>query len=461
MHDGEKPGKAVAASAPKGGGGGGSGDMLDALAGPATKSRGGAVGAPERQSFGAGGAGAPTSSSAPPLALTVPAPDERPRGGEPDKPEKRWENTPYQNREGEQKSHALELNGGTPETEAAVANGLAYLARVQRPTGGWGDEQDVDGKYGQVAVGKTGLALLAFLGAGHTHLSQTRYSDNAARAISFLLSMQDDSSGHFGDSEAYSHGIATYALAECYALTREPQLRAPLERAVAHILSKQNRAKDPKRFGGWSYYYTDDRTYDRWPRSSITAWQVMALESAHLAGLDVPEKVFEDAATFLTNAEDPDEGYFRYNHDPNRLNSAWPTLPASTPAALFALSLAGHDIGSEEYARAREFVLSRTPRGYKRGSDDDFVRRGQGNLYFWYYGTLAMFRTGGNAWQRWNAAMKDTLVGGQRKDGSWAPIDVYCNYARDDERDRSYSTAMCVLSLEVYYRYYLPLLKIH
>ncbi len=40
-------------------------------------------------------------------------------------------------------------------------------------------------------------------------------------------------------------------------------------------------------------------------------------------------------------------------------------------------------------------------------------------------------------------------------------IDVYCTtYARDGERDRSYSTAMCVLSLEVYYRYYLPLLKV-
>jgi len=51
-------------------------------------------------------------------------------------------------------------------------------------------------------------------------------------------------------------------------------------------------------------------------------------------------------------------------------------------------------------------------------------------------------------------------VRGQRKDGSWSPIDVYCRYARDDENDRSYSTAMCVLSLEVYYRYYLPLLKV-
>jgi hypothetical protein len=243
-------------------------------------------------------------------------------------------------------------------------------------------------------------------------------------------------------------------------LTGDKTLRQPLERAVAHILSKQIHARTAERFGGWSYYYQDDRVFDRWPRTSITAWQVMALESARLGGIDVPAKAFEDAATFLENAQDEEQGWFRYNHDPERLGSNWPTLPASTPAGLFALSLMGRDIASDAFARTREFVLSRTPRQYRRASADDFVRRGQGNLYFWYYGTLAMFRVGGNAWERWNLGMKEALVRGQRQDGSWAPIDVYCEYARDDESDMSYSTAMCVLSLEVYYRYYLPLLKV-
>jgi hypothetical protein len=37
---------------------------------------------------------------------------------------------------------------------------------------------------------------------------------------------------------------------------------------------------------------------------------------------------------------------------------------------------------------------------------------------------------------------------------------VYARYARDDASDRSYTTALSVLSLEVYYRYYWPLLKV-
>ncbi|MFN0008206.1 MAG: hypothetical protein ACKVXR_09885 [Planctomycetota bacterium] len=446
----------IAASVPGGSGAsarGGSSDFLEALGAPATARERDVESAPQKHR----GATPAPASAPPPIAMSAPV--DRPVDAPP-LAKKAWENTPYQNRSGEEKARALELHGGTKETEEAVAKGLAYLARIQHRGGEWGDRNIVDGKYGEIAIGKTGLALLAFLGAGHTHASGTEYSDQARRAIEYLLSMQDEESGHFGNSEAYSHGIATYALAECYALTSDAVLREPLERAVAHILSKQIRSRYVELYGGWSYYYQDETTFDRWPRTSITAWQVMALESARLGGIDVPAEAFEDAATFIENAEDPERGWYRYSHDPERLNSDWPTLPASTPAGLFALSILGRDIKSAKYADLRDFVLTKTPTRYRKGSPDEFVSRGQGNLYFWYYGTLAMFRVGGAPWERWNLGMKETLVRGQADDGSWAPIDIYCKYARDDEEDKSYSTAMCVLSLEVYYRYYLPLLKV-
>ncbi|MCE9593232.1 MAG: hypothetical protein K8S98_03465 [Planctomycetes bacterium] len=433
-------------------------DLLDGFAAPDSSAREHATPneLPQRLEL----SGGDSRTEPEPAALaTLDAPPAR-SSEEPPRPTKSLDETPFKNRSGAEKSRALELYGGTRETEAAVSKGLAYLARIQRPGGEWGDADVRDDKYGAVAVGKTGLALLAFLGAGHTQSSKSEYSENVGRALEFLLATQDEATGHFGESDAYGHGIATYALSECYALSVEPQLVEPLRRAVAHILANQNRQRDPRLFGGWSYYYADGHVYDRWPRTAITVWQVMALESARLAGLEVPRKVFDDARTFLENARDPDNDWYRYNHDPSRLNSGWPTLPASTPAALFALALFGEDLNAAKYDDPRRFVLERAPREYRRGSDDDFVLRGQGNLYFWYYGTLAMFRAGGSAWQRWNASMKDALVRGQRPDGSWIPIDVYANYARDDDHDRSYSTAMCVLSLEVYYRYYLPLLQV-
>ncbi len=84
--------------------------------------------------------------------------------------------------------------------------------------------------------------------------------------------------------------------------------------------------------------------------------------------------------------------------------------------------------------------------------------RGQGNVYFWYYGSLCCFLAGGDAWLHWNERLRTVLPKAQSPDGSFAPIDVYARNAGDNKRDKSYTTAMCVLSLEVYYRYFTPLL---
>jgi len=370
----------------------------------------------------------------------------------------RLERTPYRSRFGLEKERALEEHGGGQATEVAVASGLAYLAANQRTSGGWGRPGYRAEKYFEVGIGKTALALLAFLGAGHTPDSETEYSDVAARAVDYLLSEQDERSGHFGYTASYSHAITTYALAECYALTQAEELRRPLERAIAQILRKQDTRRGA-RGGGWGYYYPDERGSDGWPRVSVSSWQVMALESARLGGLEVPSESFQAARRFFTKSYDP-RGWFRYSQDPARLNSAYATLPGSTPAALFALSLMGEDLAEPRWSEALDFISSRAPRDYAFVSDDEFVYRARGNLYFWYYSTLTMFRRGGSEWERWNVAMKETLLGAQERDGSWEPISVYARYAGDTDDERAYTTAMCVLTLEIYYRYFTPLLAI-
>ncbi|MEW6745421.1 MAG: hypothetical protein AB1486_21930 [Planctomycetota bacterium] len=366
----------------------------------------------------------------------------------------------YRSRFGSEKVLALERFGGSSETERAVARGLDYLASIQTKRGYWGSRDRYDDKYGYVLVGKTGLCLLAFLGAGHTPGSTTRYAAVAERAVDFLLAVQEEASGHFGYTTAYSHGIATYALAECYALTRLERLRAPLERAVHQIVAAQHReASDRQSYGGWGYYYPDDRVFDNWPRASISAWQVMALQSARLGGIAVEDEVLAAAARFLAGCYDADRGAFRYNHDPERLQSRYPILPASTPAAVFALGLLGSPIEEPKIERAFQFILERRPREFRRASEDAFVSRAEANVYFWYYASLACFFRGGATWKQWNESLQRTLLPAQAEDGSWEPICVYARYAGDNESDKSYTTAMCVLMLEVYYRYFTPLLE--
>ena len=68
-----------------------------------------------------------------------------------------------------------------------------------------------------------------------------------------------------------------------------------------------------------------------------------------------------------------------------------------------------------------------------------------------------MFQAGGKAWgdkawKRWNDCVRDTVVSLQKhkgcERGSWDPTDRW-----GDRGGRIYSTALAILTLEVYYRY--------
>src|SRR5581483_10125369 len=68
---------------------------------------------------------------------------------------------------------------GTPESEAAVNRGLAYLAARQQPDGHWSS----GGYRGDVAI--TGLCLMAFLASGHQP-GRGKYGLVLNEAVDFL-----------------------------------------------------------------------------------------------------------------------------------------------------------------------------------------------------------------------------------------------------------------------------------
>lgn len=364
----------------------------------------------------------------------------------------------YGNRFGPQKAAAIERFGGSTETERAVANGLAYLASIQDPRGHWGRKSFDHAKYGEVWVGKTALCALAFLGAGHTPRSNSQYSAIVDRAVEALLDAQDEGSAHFGDTSSYSHGIATYALAECLAISGDARLREPVQRAILWILRNQNATRDRRNRGGWGYFSGTLTPEDHHARTSVTVWQVMALESAKLSGIEVPDAALAQARTFLRGMFDARGGFFYYTRDPSRIDSQWPTLPASTPGAVFSLLLLGDPVEDERLQAGLRYTLQRRPRAWRNASDDAFVLRAEGHPYFWYCGTLACFLAGGDAWREWNEALKEVFLPAQNQDGSFTPIGAYAEYADDRPDHAAFTTALAVLSLEAYYRYVTPLL---
>ncbi|MCA9039887.1 MAG: hypothetical protein KDA65_06005, partial [Planctomycetaceae bacterium] len=88
---------------------------------------------------------------------------------------------------------------------------------------------------------------------------------------------------------------------------------------------------------------------------------------------------------------------------------------------------------------------------------ENLPSRREYNLYYWYYGTLAMYQHGGKDWNTWNNSLRDRIVAEQRRTGefagSWEPRSKWAPYG-----GRIYTTALSTLCLEVYYRF-LPLYR--
>lgn len=364
---------------------------------------------------------------------------------------------PYRMRTREQRDQATQQFGGTAESEQAVAASLAWLAANQHPNGYWdadqhgagqasrgqdGIERENAGRYSDTGV--TGLAVLAFLAPGNTP-GAGEYSDNVARALRWLISQQAASGAIAGGNREgdvafmYCHAIATFALAEAYAIDSSAEwLKQPVEKAVRYTLSAQ--LAD----GGWRYgRYRAEENVDG--DMSIFGWQLMSLKSAELAGIPIPSAAREKMIQFLIDRSLGHSGGLASY----RLQAQDRVTPAMTAEALFCKQMLGMSPDNSASAEAVEYLRRYPP------------HRAQANFYYWYYGTLAMFQYGGGddparreAWESWNETLRDLLVVDQRKSGplagSWDPNGLWGGYG-----GRVYTTAVATLCLEVYYRYHL------
>jgi hypothetical protein len=327
--------------------------------------------------------------------------------------------------------------GGSKASEQAVERALEWFAAHQHLDGHWdADGFQVHCPEGTVCSGSglqarddcavTALVLLTMLGAGNTH-QEGSYSNQVMAAMNWLLTQQKPDGDLRGEGRMYSHGIATLALSEAYGMTGDPKLRDPVERAVRYIVTAQHPVS-----GGWRYLpgqYGD---------TSIFGWQLLALKSAGLAGVPVPDTTWQKSRGWLTLV-----GSGRHKGLAAYLPNEPPT-PAMTAEALACRQFLGTPATDPAVREAADYLMMYLPQWNRL------------NYYYWYYGTIASYQTGGDHWERWNAALRDLLINHQRRDGheagSWDPTGD--PWGR--EGGRVYTTALATLCLEVYYRF-LPL----
>ena len=341
-------------------------------------------------------------------------------------------------RDPRRRSKLVESEGGTSETEAAVARGLAWIAAHQNSDGSWSLDRfhlagECSGQCGNPGVHSdtagTALALLPFLGAGQTHL-RGEYSLVVARGLRWLMDHQspDGDLRGGGAGNMYAHGQAAIALCESYALTRAELLREPAQRAIDFIVAAQHEQ------GGWRYKPGQPGDL------SVVGWQLMALRSAQMAYLNVPQETLLKAVRFLNAVQtSPRSGQFGYTPGQN---------PKTTMTAegLLCRQYSGWRHNNSALQNGVELLLKK-----------HLPRRQSPNMYYWYYGTQVMHHMGGDSWRKWNGAMRDLLVAMQSRKGheagSWAP-----GGGHDAQGGRLYMTALAVCTLEVYYRH-LPLYR--
>jgi hypothetical protein len=170
----------------------------------------------------------------------------------------------------------------------------------------------------------------------------------------------------------------------------------------------------------------------------------MALQSARHAGLTVPSEVFDRAKVFLDSVQKGKHGGL-YGYMPER-------SPENTMIAegLLCREYLGWPADHPGLAEGSKYLLNNLPKA------------GSPNIYYWYYATQTMHHLGGEGWNTWNTAMRDTLIEMQSDNGheagSWDPVGGALSGHDTQAGGRLYMTALSICTLEVYYRH-LPIYR--
>jgi hypothetical protein len=328
--------------------------------------------------------------------------------------------------------------GGGADTEAAVDRALKWLAAHQWPDGGWDfDLKKCPGCEGKCSFSgakqdrsaATAMALLPFLGRGYTH-REGPFKKQVEKGIQFLLTkLAEGKNSNLAvptGGDLYTQGLVGIVFSECYAMSRDDELAAPAQFVLNSIMA----AQDPVG-GGWRY--TPGQPGD----TSSLSWQMMALKSGYMAGLQINPLTFNKAGEFLDSVQADKEGA-TYKYDVVKD----PTVnPARSAIGLLCRMYLGW---KKDHPGLQRGALELA----KLGPTED--------LYFDYYATQVLYHMEGELWIAWNNQMKALLLKTQSTQGhevgSWYD-GVAAGGQGAPNGGRIYCTAMATLILEVYYRH--------
>jgi hypothetical protein len=382
---------------------------------------------------------------------------------------------------GGRKSAIKRYGGGVvdPEkVEKAVEKGLNWLATHQNADGSWGT-------YNQAKYQYTAMATLAFLAHGDTPVSQ-KYGQTIIKAIKIMLKWSKYRGAYLSGSwHAYDHAIVAYALSEAYGITKMPKIKDAMNKMVQHLIDSINNR------GSYTYGYRRNPHIQRKDRDPITGrllrgkrpepscdlsfagWNYQTLKAAFSAGCDLPE---------LQKTVDRAIKGLKYHAYPGK-SGGFGIHPHSRPdfgmtgVGILCLGLLGEGKSKEarkayNWLKSYTEIITTCSWRYNEKIHKKYPKAFTHALYTWYYLTQVIFqhtKGKGGVWKRWNRAFARAYLKEQEPDGSWStPAQKYGQqldpnkvnaewkhvprYAQENDL-KIYATTLCLLTLEVYYRY--------
>lgn len=322
---------------------------------------------------------------------------------------------------GKWKMAAAEAVANEDAVDAAIENGLKYIASQQREDGTF------PGSYGDSAA-VPALAGMAFLSKGHMPGSEP-YGEMLLKCLDCVLRTPDlrDNApfrGYMGakaNGNMYAHSIATLFIAEMSGMvddSRQAKIDEVLPLAAKVILDAQNQSKAAQHLGGWRYQPNSSDS-----DLSCSGWALMALRSARLNGAKVPDDAIEKAVLYVKRSQSESSGAFSYQGNGG---SNGETL---TGAGILCLELCGKHLDPVSL-KAAKFLSN----SYQRSL-------GSNPYYGLYYASQGLFQLGGPTWKAFESWMYGEFRKKQQPDGSWR-----------GEVSPVYATSMAVLAFTVPYR---------
>jgi hypothetical protein len=254
----------------------------------------------------------------------------------------------------------------------------------------------------------------------------------------------------------YSQGIAALALCEAYGMTHDPALKKTAQAVIDYIQKGQG----PR--GSWGYTAGTDND------TSILGWQIQALHAARLTqDLVVDEKVIKKAIRFL-DLVSPGQTKSTYGYAD--ASNAAPATALTAIGLLCRYYVDGWRSESPGFAEGSKGLLKAAVVERRPLANGVPVPNPRGapltlsNMYYYYYATQVVRFYGGEEWKTWNegplgddgkrrGGLADWLLSLQVRTptnrGSWDPEAGWFG----SNCGRLGTTCMCLLTLEVYYRY--------